>query len=100
SAPAAHALGRHHRERGDEPAAEYWLRQSAEQGHVLGAYALADLLEHRADADAERWMRIAAEHGHREAAYRLARTLDRRAAETAADADAVELRTEAEQWYR
>ncbi|MZE74574.1 sel1 repeat family protein, partial [Streptomyces sp. SID5789] len=67
SAAAAHALGRHFRERGDEPAAEYWLCQSAEQGHVLGAYALADLLEHRGDdAGAGRWMRAAAERGHRE----------------------------------
>ncbi|KOG89610.1 hypothetical protein ADK38_13330, partial [Streptomyces varsoviensis] len=74
--PAAHALGRYHRERGDEPAAEYWLRQSAESGHALGAYALADLLEHRGDAGAERWFRSAAERGHREAAYRLARILD------------------------
>lgn len=78
SAAAAHALGRYHRERGDEPAAEYWLRQSAEQGHALGAYALADLLEHRGDSAAEQWMRSAAERGHREAAYRLARALDRR----------------------
>ncbi|CAM5325928.1 hypothetical protein STENM223S_02023 [Streptomyces tendae] len=72
---AAHAFGRHHRERGDEPAAEYWLCQSAEQGHALGAYALADLLEHRGDdaEGSERWMRAAAERGHREGAYRLAR---------------------------
>ena len=80
---AAHALGRHHRERGDEPAAEYWLRQSAEQGHTLGSYALADLLEHRGDGAAEQWMRVAAERGHREAAYRLARSLDRKAAREA-----------------
>lgn len=94
SAAAAHALGRHHRERGDEPAAEYWLRQSAEQGHALGAYALADLLEHRREEGAERWMRSAAERGHREAAHRLARILDERG-RTSEDAA-----HEAEQWYR
>ncbi|MEW5633364.1 sel1 repeat family protein, partial [Streptomyces hydrogenans] len=58
------------------------LRQAAEQGHALGAYALADLLEHRSDVGAERWLRAAAEQGHREAAYRLALALERRATET------------------
>ncbi|MYW30731.1 sel1 repeat family protein, partial [Streptomyces sp. SID2119] len=69
-----------------EPGAEYWLRQSAEQGHALGAYALADLLEHRGDIGAERWLRAAAEQGHREAAYRLARALERNAVEDPHDA--------------
>ena len=98
SAAAAHALGRHYRERGDEPGRRVLAAPVRRAGHALGAYALADLLEHRSDVGAERWLRAAAEQGHREAAYRLARALDR-----AATGDGRGERAparEAEQWYR
>src|SRR5690606_13071124 len=107
SAAAAHSLGRHHRERGDEPTAEYWLRQAAESGHVLGAYALADLLEHRGEEGAEEWFRSAAERGHREAAYRVARLISTHGADEPAlggastpPEAAPEAEHAAEQWYR
>ena len=77
SAAAAHALGppppRARRRAGRRVLAAPVRRVRAT---ALGAYALADLLEHRGDAGAERWLRAAAERGHREAAYRLARLIE------------------------